>query len=512
MQSVEDAFSVEEISPTRSIAHSLLSSWKKEYSASLGIFTIGTSTIGGMDVITPSDNVVLSWQRYSYVDESPYVMDINYERHLNVPLGGAAHALADFTLDNTSGRFLPDYLGGNSELFTAVLPRRPIIINAGFHYGGVDHLLRQFIGMTTKTPNIDQRARTAQFEAADFMNFLSNKYIDETAMYTGVRSDVLIENVLTTLGYQTADYDLDVGSNTINFSLFPTGSTFGDVLNSIVQAEAGHLYQDENGKIIFRNHNTWELSPWNDVQRIITTAQVLNYGTDPVDNIINVVEVRASPRVKAASQTIYTLATTIELPVGDTEVFVEFDDPVLFAGIPSYTANDAADGSGANRTANVSIHSTSVFAQSAKYVFSNNYSGTVYLTTMTITGRPALVDYELYYRTQDDSSVTAYEEHPLLIENDYVQDAGWAEQLAAVVLGDFAEPDNFAHLTIRAMPELQLGDLVSWQGRQWRLYNISTRIDPAYGFVQDIDMLYKTSAEYFQIGASLIGGSAPLRP
>lgn len=514
MQSVEDAFSVEEAASTRNIAWALSVAWRKQFNSTTRTFTIGTSTIGGVDVIPYSDTPALSWQKYQYFDESDYATEISYERLLNLPEGGLTKALADFTLDNTSDRFTPSYLGGQGELSTAILPSRPVNISAGFHYDGADHLLPQFIGVTNKTPRIDQRARIAQFEAADFMEFLSNKYVDETSMYTSIRSDVLMANVLTSLGYTTADYDLDIGQNLINFTILESGGRFGDFLNEVAQAELGHIYQSPTGKVIFRNRTEWSNAPYNQVQRVITTAQVLNYGTDPIDHIVNVVEIRGEPRAKASSQTVFTLSSEIELlPGSDTVVNVTFDDPILSASTPVYTANTQPDGSGTNKTANVSIKTSSVFAQSARYIFTNNLpSTTAYLTTMTIQGRPALVEYPLYYRAQDDSSVTAYEEHPLLIENDYIQSEGWAQSIAQNILNDFAEPENLQEITIRAIPELELGDLISWQGRHWRIYGIITKIDPDYGFIQDLSLFQRAMGNYFQIGVSTIQGDSVIAP
>jgi hypothetical protein len=51
MQSVTDAFSVEEVDSVRKIAQSFQVAWKKNYLSTIRIFTIGVSTIGGLDAI-----------------------------------------------------------------------------------------------------------------------------------------------------------------------------------------------------------------------------------------------------------------------------------------------------------------------------------------------------------------------------------------------------------------------------------------------------------------------------
>lgn len=725
MQYVTNTFTVEEKSLTRKIAHGLLVSWKKDYTASVSVFTIGVSTIGGGDVIPYANQAALSWQRYRYFDESDYVMDMGYERMLNFPAGGIAKGLADFRLANNpepdfgwslshdgtddftqitssfqpsttamsfafwfykeaadsndrvldwaaggpsggfevlmsgtganslqfhiyngaaqtanmsssaleprrwylvigtyqsnsanwyidnilqasdtsvtmstpaaqsvtiarrssgssnfskvrvqklrfwnrvltsderaallsgayvpsspqvellfnrsnldtsgndfhatitgatyvnnsplvekvglnKGRFTPHYMGGDSELYTAILPRRPIIINAGFNYGGVDNLLGQFIGITTKQPRIDQRAKRLQFEAADFIDFLENRYLDQTTMFTGLRTDQVIENVLSGLGYSTADYELDMGHNTISFGLIEKGKQLGNLIDELVKAEQGHFYQDEKGKLIFTNRTRWGRSPYNTVQKVISTAQVISFGTDAVDHIVNVVEVRSQPRVKQPQQLIWQSNEIFELPVGDTTIFVDFEDPILAANAPSITVNTMEDGTGTDVTSSISLKSSDLFATSAKYVFTNPTSTKAFITQMDIYGRPAKVSFDLYYRQQDDSSVTAYEERPLVIENNYIQTEDWARSLAGQILDEFAEPERLQSITIRAMPELQLGDFISWQGRYWTIYGCITRVDPDEGFVQDLDLLQRDIVTYFQIGVSTIGGA-----
>jgi hypothetical protein len=66
-----------------------------------------------------------------------------------------------------------------------------------------------------------------------------------------------------------------------------------------------------------------------------------------------------------------------------------------------------------------------------------------YLTAMNLYGRPAkVVQEQIYYREQDSSSRTAYEEHIYPIQNDYIQDATWAQSLSKMILRDYSDPAN----------------------------------------------------------------------
>lgn len=512
-QTIEDAqFTVESRETARKVAANVQVSWKKAIDDSITFFTIGVSSIGGDDVIAGSQGTPSEWNQYIYEDETDNLLSIDYERGLNIPLGGLRKGLFNVVLDNTSDRYLPDYMGGSSALFTAQLPRRPVIINAGFNYNGIDNLLPQFVGISTEKPSINRRNKTTTIKGSDFLEFLQGRYLDETAMFTGKRSDEVISDALTTLGYSTSQYDLDTGINIIDFGIFKKGTTYASMFDKLAKAEYAHMYQDEEGVIRFENRMHWNSSPHTDIERTIFTADVFDAMSISDDHLINVVEVTAHPRVKESEEYLFVLQVPVLLEVGDNEFFVDYEDPVLEVEGQTFSANSNEFGTGADRTDDVTIKSQSDFAETTKYVLENNNAGLVWLTDFSVTGRPAKIKEEIYVRKQDDSSVTAFEEQSLKVENDFIQSQSWAESYAQMLLDDFAEPENLQQLRIRAMPELQLGDQISWQGKYWRIWDIATTIDPAVGFVQDIKLLKRTIVSYFQIGVSTIGSSDQIAP
>lgn len=516
MQSVASGFTAEARDSVRKIAQNTQISWHNQSTLGSRTFTIGSSTIGGNDIIGSNPGSIGSPGIYKYFDESDYVTALSWERGLNIPLGGLTKAMAEVRLDNTSGRFLPSYMGGHSELYTAIQPRKPVIISAGFNYGGVDHVVPQFAGLISEIPQVNKRLGEVQIKASDYQTYFENKYIDTTAMYTGQRTDALIESFLSQAGMTTAQYNLDQGIETIEFLIAPAGSKMADVINQIVQAENGHFYQDEEGKFRFENRQHYQNAPYNSVVQTIYTADVVDAYISNLSgqHLVNVVEVRGNPLSKQAETTIYTQSGAIELGIGDNEVFIEFPNPVLQADNPVYVANSKQDGTGVNVTSNVTRKNAFVFAQSAKYTFTNSSGNVAYITSLTVDGRQATPRYEngIYYRSQDDSSVTAYQEQILSIDNDYIQSQDWAASYANLILSSYSDPENLQTIVIRAKPHLQLGDLISWQGRSWRVYDIKSKLDASEGFLQEVSLLQANTQTYFRIGVSSIGGSDKIAP
>lgn len=512
MQSVSAAFTAEEIDRVRSVTQDLLVSWKKESNLGGRTFTIGVSLIGGNDIIGINPGAIGSPGNYSYFEESQYVTNLAWERNLKMPVGGLSKGMGEAELDNTSGRFTPRYMGGTSELFTAILPRRPFIINAGFEVEGVSQTIPQFSGILDRQPEVSSRERRMHIVGSDYVDFFENRYLDQEVMFTGLRTDEVYEDLLVSMGLSTAQYVLDTGINIIPFGLFESGTKYSNIFDKLAEAENGQFYQDEEGIFRFENRQHWDSSPHNSVERIVLTSQVLEAEAPDTDHIINVVEIKAKLRAKQPNQVIFTLGIPLLMPPGNSTLWVDFDDPILEADSPVIVANSSEDGTGTNKSNSVSVSSLSVFAQAAKYVLTNSASTNVYITSFIVRGRPAKVYTELYHRSEDDSSMTAYEQRPLLIENDYIQSESWADSYSQMILNDFSNPENLQTITIRAIPSLQLGDLISWQGRDWRIFGIRSSLSVSSGFVQELKLLQRTITTYFRIGISTIGGSDKIAP
>jgi hypothetical protein len=199
---------------------------------------------------------------------------------------------------------------------------------------------------------------------------------------------------------------------------------------------------------------------------------------------------------------------------------VNFDDPVLSMTTPTSSgqtsflvANAASDGSGLDLTGSVVVGKVTRFAQSAKINFINSSSSIAYLTNMVITGRVARSVSQIYTRATAGHSITVYNEQVLTIsDNPFIQNQYWAESFAQMILQDFSTPEKIQKITIKAFPELQLGDLISWQGRYWRIFDIKSTLDPNQGFIQELTLLQRTVASYFRIGVSTIGGTDQIAP
>jgi len=518
MQTTDATFTATEKLQVRHPRQRTLISWKKNYNSAYTFFTIGVSLIGGNDLIKGNNDALTQWDKYDYDDETNRVMDLSYEREMVQPVGSMFKALADVTLDNYDDRFTR---GVDADIGTSLLPMRPIKIATGFKQSdGLINTIMQFVGLTSSNPDVDAKTKKAKIHAEDFLEYLWEKKIADTSMFTSKRSDWVIEQLLTDAGFATSQYDLDLGSQIIPFGMFEKDETFGNYIQKVCEAELGNFYQDENGILRFENREHWANSPYDSPIKSIYTSDVLDLSYPGIDDIINYVEIESQPRDVMENQLVFSLNDSyIELaPNTKTEKFIDFDNPMYSIDTPSisdgsstYKVTQNQDGTGTNYTSSVTIKSFDAFSKSSKVVFENTSSKTLYVTTFDLYGRPAKPLNPVYIAEKRSSSYTAYQPHSYKIENDFIS-LEYARSLAQMILERSAFPEDRLEIKIKAMPDLQLGDMISYAGRWWQIFSIAIELSAEGGFVQTLKLLKRTIAKYFRIGVSTIGDTDIIAP
>lgn len=441
----------------RPLSWSFRASFDKSFDPSVEFFTLDQSVLNGTDVLAPSDNnVIQEWDKYDYDDYSERVIDMEWQREEDFPYS-VNMAIADVTVNNTDNYFTPN---SGSAIDQYILPKRPIRLLSGF--GG--EKLPAFVGLTEKMPVVEEREKVAKFHAMDFLSYLFNRPLDQTVIYTDLRTDEVIDELLQLAGLTSSQYVLEVGFNKIPFIWFPIGTTYGEAFRKLMQAEMGSLFMDELGVIRFTNKNARSNTP----VYYFDKSNTIDIKISSDDDIINVVEIKANVREVQSIQPIFNLSSGTDAedqiirPGVNTEVFYSFDDPVTtVADIDFYTANSQADGSGSDLTNFIAISNVDIFDTSIKVTWTNSSTQNAYLTALTIYGTPAPVVRTIKYRQQDDTSVDKYDEKILTIENDFIQSNSAAESIASIVLDYYSEYGGIVEIDTKGNPALQIGDCIT---------------------------------------------------
>ena len=530
MQSVSQAFTDRTSSSMRAIDWRLLMSFLKQFDAGIDFFTIGVSTIGSTDIIKGDNAVVQEWDKYDYEDFANRVKSIEWVREADPPLGAVTLAMADLVLENHDDLFTPT--NRQSRYYGKLGTGRPVRIYAGFKD---TEKIQVFVGLTEGVPVIDEKNKTARFHCIDFMRKLQETELNEEVILTNSRTDQGISAVLQAGGLITSQFSLDTGTVVIPFIYFKKGTKVGDAVRELTEAELGATYMDENGIIRFNNRTNWlnKTQVWQ-----FTDRNMIDRSTPDVSKVINLVEVFSNTRALEDNQPVFTTGGSALKFTDDTdfllagqskEAFVNFKDdegdlPVVnvvspLAGIRNnsgYEANSEADGSGADLTASVGVGSISKFSTAMKMTFTNSGSQTAVISRLEIWGAPARIQDRIYVIQKDTASITEYEEQPVKIENNYIQDESAASSIAQLILEDRAEIDDEREIVIKGVPQLQIGDFVRCvddRGNNDTYYvkRISGIIG-GDGLRQTLTIVKRSLTQYFRIGISTIGGTDAIAP
>jgi hypothetical protein len=525
MQTVSSRFTQLTDGPMRPITFRVLMAFDKTYDAGIDFFTIGTSTIGGTDILKGASSVVQEWDKYAYDDYTDRILSIEWEREAEPPTSSITLATASIIMDNHDDLFTPSNTA--SPLYGKILPKRPIRINAGF--GG--ETIPQFIGLTDGKPEINEKAKTAKFTAIDFLKYMMDQPLDSELMYIDMRTDEIIQALLEGGGMLTSQMDLDTGSVIIPFAYFAKGSKRGDALAEIAEAELGNVSMSEAGRAVFQNRQNWSdnTSSWT-----FNKQNTLERKAAAASEIINVVEVYSQARAVMAKQKLWEASSTIEIPKNSSiDIFTDFkddygalpvttmDDPVYIASASTslFATNEFEDGTGDALDSYVSLTSSDLFSTSAKLTFTNsNTTKSIFITQLEIFATPAKVQNDIYVRVQDDTSVgvrDGFEEQVKEIKNNYIQDATAATTIGRTIVEDRGQDDDQYDLLVKAVPQLEISDVVTWDEPDntddYFVTRISATINTS-GFRQTVRTSKRTINQYFRIGISTIGGSDKIGP
>ncbi len=506
MQTTSSRYDELAAAPVRPVTARLLMSFDKVFDDNVDFFTVGTSTIGGTDVIKGDGDVVQEWDKYTYADYSDRLISAERTTQTDSPYS-VTMSMLDITLNNDDNFFTP---GAGSIIDDYILPQRPIKLYEGF--GGDD--LPIFIGLTNSMPERNENDKTVTFHCVDFLKSIMARPLSEEIIYQDMSTDDILSALFTNVGLTAPQLELDQGFNFIDFAYFEKDMKIGTAVNKLMQAELGRLFMDETGTIRFKNRQNYSATP-------VTTydeSNVVNFKTSQESEVINVVEITSKVREVQESQLIYKLSGTLEINAsGTTELFFNFEDPVTtMETITNFTVNTENDGDGTNITSSVTVTDTDLFSKSVKVTFTNASVFKGFLRELSIYGTPAKVIREVYVREQDDDSVAKYEEQSEEIKNDFFVDAGTATSRAIILLNDFAEANEISEQTVVGNPALQIDDAVNLDNLRgfdgtYVVTKIVDKISP-FKYEQRIKVKRRVFDSYFTIGISTIGGTDKIAP
>jgi hypothetical protein len=477
MQSISTPVEAILTADVRSPVIKVRASWLKFADEGVAYAIVGSSLVNGTDLVQGQSVIITNADFFEYMDESDFAMRLDYDRRIDEPRGGISYAIANILLDNITKRFTPEH---NATIGTAIEARRPFKMSVGFDIGGVDRMVQVLVGLTAHRPKQGRTDRTVTVEIYDYITFINNATI-AAAVYEDQRGDEIIEDILVSLGFGSVQYSLDQSLNTIPFAWFDKNKSAGQRIKEICEAEEATFYQDENGILRFENRDHIANYPHQTPVRTIDSDDIISDEDDDSTKIINRAIVTAKPRkVDASTSDIWSHGTVEAVPpLGSITIWAAFYDetgsnvlPVKEITTPAsgtdYAGNTNPDGSGSDRTANLSVEVTN-FVETAKIVISNDHaSDTVYLTldvanniALKLRGKAARVIQAIQAVEEDADSINKFEAQEYPVSNNLIQTGDMASLLAENLVNRYKNPMTRRKIRIPGIPHLQLKDLVN---------------------------------------------------
>ncbi len=403
-------------------------------------------------------------------DITQYVTSLVVQRGTDNTLNAGSLELMVYDPD---GRFQPQNTGGPYGSGLMIGRRVQVVMGVG----GSE--VSQFYGFITEiTPEYvasDEHTPVHSILASDLLCLLGIRKVPTGTLLnklTGELIDLLLDNLGWEPGVATFDrIYLDtptalLGGSGASWRYTDTGQTLipycqwektpiASAIRDIVEAEHGLFWIGKDGWVHYedRHHRTTDRTSLATLTDDHISELVLRY-TD--QDLFNVIEVVAHPRsVGNAASVVFDAigdAGGQELAAGESrEYFPSYTDPatgracevtdiVTPASPTDYLANDAADGTGADRTIDLGVTFEADDNERYKFTLVNNGVTSLYVTKLQLRATP-LVAYDAVTMTStDDASIAEYLQRDKVVDSYLLNSPTEAQDYADWLLIQHKDP------------------------------------------------------------------------
>ncbi len=477
----------------------------------------------------PKVRVNVKWNGIDWADESAYVkrlsgtIEASSEQAGPSAIGASVADTLTLPLRNPSGRFAANRADG--ALYANISGNggygKLVKAEVGFVVaGGGTEYNQQFTGYL-KEPGETLRPRQVIFTAHGKAGRAAQTR-KSTVLYTNVRSDTYLETLRQLLdpAPSWATGGQDIGLDYIPYVWLDDEPIWEEMVR-VAESEGGRVYFDKDGNLRFENYT--HLLTHSTSLATFTTARFSDLAPRfDWANIWNHVIVKFRPRFIAGLQTIWQAAEAVSVPPSSSKtVWAQFQSAAYDILTPvSSTDWTARTASYIDKTANLTVTipasgAANRYAQRVLVTFTNaNATHQLYVDGLQLRGYPILVTEERAAEASNSTSITAYGERVLEVDNLYIQSEEAAQATANGLLYRYKNPRQVCELRgVPGLPYLEIGDRVTVTETATGINRdfFVVRIDWKYDrkFTQDLTLIDIASiyeySDYFLVGATALG-------
>ena len=390
-------------------------------------------------MVAPVYSVGLEFEAGSFTLVTDDVKTVDVFRTLGSALNPLAPGEASVVLDNWTGNYSPGNTGG---AYTGMLnPGIKLQVQAT-HSGSTYGVFLGFLDEVIIDPLMSERTATMRFR--DDFRHLADRTIT-TSLFLGFRAESVAAAVLSEANIQS--YTVAELGDTFPYATFERRNA-NNVVQQILQSGFYSGYVDPQGGARIENRYVGQTNT--PVASLDNAYHEFTYRLSD-EAVFNDVNIQGEQRRVSTSQaTLAWIETAISIQASETaQFFLNYLDPNNFEPSPAqsltvvnssdYLANDAADGSGTDRTATTS-ESMTFFGRAAKAVVFNATADVVYLHKFQVRGFSVERVANVSATSDDTSSQNVYGERGLAFDNNLIADPNFISDYADYVLNRNKNP------------------------------------------------------------------------
>jgi len=419
------------------------------------LFKLSTGSYLHIEVDVDWDNDGV-FEHGTYEDITADVEGISYERgkdeKLPFDLIKANTGRCEIVVKNIDRKYTPTY--SSSVLYPNVKPKRAVRVRFTFN----NTLYERFYGYIEDIiPHPKKQERYASIFCVDGMDFLA-KEDARCALQENQYTGVLVGKALDSAGWPTAKRRIDTGVDQIAL-WYSRGKALNEI-RKIEDTEVSFFYIDGSGNAVYedRHHRLKG-------DHLVSQASFDDTMTDlpfeyRAQSVFNKVKCSVTPHDVAALAEIWqlvdvpnseTLAGVPSLSPGESRSFIASYDNfarevVTPVATTDYLANTAEDGTGTDKTSDISLSFDS-WSNGAKVTLTNDASVLVYITFLRIRGKLYTDEEAVVAVAEDSTSQDTYQKRTLDLTGDFMSDINTAEELCKYALSLRKDPQPELEMT-----------------------------------------------------------------
>ncbi len=444
------------------------------------------------------------WDGINWTDETKYFISAKGNIKISGDYGEGIAGEADFELDNTDGRFLPE--NDEGELYAYLEPRKRIKFSIGM--GTAEASKQRIFTGYIKAIEPNRSTGMVNFHCFDDTIRLQNKRCPRTSMLDQ-RVDQIIELLADEAGLGSTEYYLDISSHLVR-AVALSDEYIWPTMGKLAAAERGRIFMDEYGRLRF-----WGRERMNTMKPTFTLSQgwwIKELGFSVEEQAIkNRCVVTATPRGSSGLQVVWTNGdveamnqysdTLVWIPAHSAQTaWIEVEDPcstwIQPIPVTDYIANSADDGTGSDLTEYVTVTRFTEYGNAASIDVQNTADVPVYLTKFQIRANPIRIYRWIRVDYKDELSITKYGEQAIEIENEFIDDEILARDMAECEVKRWRNAKNLFKAKIIGIPHLRCGDIVNLEVKkdlfeEYMVDELDWDFDDNNGYSQQLSFVNK---------------------